>query len=504
MLTPHAERLRIARAIIDRYEPLAEVFHADPQAAADVLEEMRPWVRAEPDALDVLERAESDPAAATGEAAASDLHGAAFVAVRLCHWAATLLEAVPEAVDDFPRWCRQRIGPTPGGGIRGLGRVRMVRSYHPAAAAHDTLREIVAVAARRGIAPPPIEWPPVKFMRVPLAETAATLCESAERMAEREASPFPVGRPDAGPAAGQLDALIAAWQQFAVTEAHAVCHGSLRPSAESDAASRMLLDRVRGFGRAFGMFPGVYTVAADADVRRQLDRLAGESVRLLYHDEVWPLARRFYEPLSYESGELASWCRFVVAAAVGERIGPPCELRAFGTIAGSWYDTAFARRRSAAAVPGTLAAVDADELAAGHWLACPGGIATPAPLGGLTVSVLRWLRTSVLLPIEPPSTAIDFVASVSPTRVDWTAIDPNERAVLKALADAPVTLAIVEVATNAVDVDGNSRMSERTARKCLSRLEAVGLIDRPLGKRKGYAITEAGRDRLADIRHIPD
>lgn len=65
---------------------------------------------------------------------------------------------------------------------------------------------------------------------------------------------------------------------------------------------------------------------------------------------------------------------------------------------------------------------------------------------------------------------------------------PADRNILQALAEAPTTLIQVEIEQASGE---HRRVKER-----LPMLEGAGLVDRPHGERKGYAITDAGRQVL--------
>ena len=49
------------------------------------------------------------------------------------------------------------------------------------------------------------------------------------------------------------------------------------------------------------------------------------------------------------------------------------------------------------------------------------------------------------------------------------------------------------------EVAQSSGLSRKTVCNCLQRLEQLQLVNRPLGERKGYAITLAGKEYLESI-----
>ncbi len=66
----------------------------------------------------------------------------------------------------------------------------------------------------------------------------------------------------------------------------------------------------------------------------------------------------------------------------------------------------------------------------------------------------------------------------------------NDLLILKALGKSPSTL-------KRVDIQSATRLSSGTVQKCLQNLEKRGLVHRPHGQRRGWALTDAGERLLA-------
>ena len=74
------------------------------------------------------------------------------------------------------------------------------------------------------------------------------------------------------------------------------------------------------------------------------------------------------------------------------------------------------------------------------------------------------------------------------------ALTPDALAVLRVLDESPTTMIQTEIAGA---LEGTEwKRSRKTIAAILNRLKAQGLVDRPVSERKGYAITEKGREYL--------
>jgi hypothetical protein len=121
-------------------------------------------------------------------------------------------------------------------------------------------------------------------------------------------------------------------------------------------------------------------------------------------------------------------------------------------------------------------------------------VAEPSPTAAAPAD-LELVRATPTLPTptQPPPAA---AAELPP-------LDKASRAILQRLAEREGDVVPASDIAAALDA-GDVPAGIRTVRGRLNNLASLGLVNKPLGERRGYALTPAGRDRLANVRHITD
>jgi hypothetical protein len=132
-----------------------------------------------------------------------------------------------------------------------------------------------------------------------------------------------------------------------------------------------------------------------------------------------------------------------------------------------------------------------------------GALAIPAHVAGWATGLAESLRADAdALEPRPPAVAAGVAgphpvaaAGEPPTRTLPTvaALTHDHETILRFLSRAPFSCKLVHEVTSAGPI-----RNRETAGRLLRELDAMGLVHRPHGARKGYTLTDAGRARASD------